>query len=191
MEQKKNLVNGEATLFDTKVEVVEGGAYKKVSELTREEIKKFPPVTVEFKRVVRNYNKQKNVSYYFRALFYKHFIHEEKISETMFYNIAYNVAPKIGLSSDLDEYKFNSYTRFVKGKTLNQETLEERDYLLCQCIITPDVIKSFFINKKDGKLDLFNTLVKKGYINVGKIVSKDVTVKKTEDSTEEKLIDLF
>lgn len=168
---------------------ISAGTYKKVSELTREEIRKFPPVTVEFNRVIRSYKGKTNTSYNFKVLFHKHFIHEERITDTMFYNVAYNVAPKIGLGSDLDTYRFNSYTRFVEGTTVDKNTLVERDYLLCQCIITPDVIQSFFINKKDGALDLFKTLCKQGYINTGEIVKKDKVVYDT--SSEEKLIDLF
>lgn len=170
--------------------IVNVSTYKKVSELSREEVRKFPPVTVEFSRVVREYKNNKSVKYYFKVLFHKHFVHEESISETMFYNVAYNVAPKIGLSSELDLYRFNSYTRFVKGKTINNETLEEREYLLCQCIITPEVIKSFFINRKDGKLDLFNTLCRRGLIKTGTIVEKDNVVI-NDQSSEDNLIDLF
>ena len=135
--------------------------YKKVSEMSVEEIKTLSTYPVTFRRVKGdNYE-----SFSLSITLCSEFVIKKKIQASDFYYFVNAVAvPKLKLVDNLDIYTVKAPVRFCKGIGISKETGEEFEYLSVQAIIQRDAIYSSYVNKKNHELQLFETLIEAGKI---------------------------
>lgn len=179
-ENKKNLVlDGvcDSVITDEKIDC----PYKKVSELSNEEIKMLEFYPVEFEKID---GKDRNGKIYSRfnlnVKLCPEFTIRKVLTDSDFYYFVNSVAvPILKQSDNLNLYRIKCPLRFVKGQQLD-EFGNIRDYVLVQIIVTKKVVYSDFINRKNHRLDNFETL-----ISCGKIKNPQWVYKNVEGSIEE------
>lgn len=137
-------------------------ATKKLTELTREEIKALPKFEMQY---ARKYDKtSKTYKSYSCELFINNRI------QVIDRRITPNVFNKLSLIYDLDPsidlIKINASCRFCKGTRINKKG-EEVEFTMVQCICSLGkypVYQSFFFNNED--LDILDMLIERNIISI-------------------------
>lgn len=155
--------------------------YKKISDLTVEEITSLPQFVVSYVR-----NKGKNyTSYEAKLSLHKLLVlKDKKLKESQFNNFIL----RLGISPERNEIPVTSRVRFVTGEAPSKIVDGEMtNYWMAQAIIVRkadySIIRSFFLTKTE--IDTLNLLIEKNEIPKIEWIHKDVITNDLEVISEE------
>ena len=151
---------------------------KKLIELTKEEVKKLPLITIEYRRI---YNKKtKNYTRYEVELFVNPRI---KLVHTVDPNVFNKISLLFNVDEKVDVIRSTAACRFCEGIAVDKYG-SEIDFKLIQCIVrlNPSPVYETFLLNKDDK-ETFEILLER------KMITFDLVKMSKEESSQYSVFD--